>query len=78
MESTKKLSAEWEKYQTRVFSGTMKAPITMRDVENAFYSGGISSLAVVAREGARDPKMGERQAAIEIFEEVLVKTSSFK
>jgi len=77
MESTKRLLTEWNIYNARVHADTKEAPITIRDVENAFYAGGLSSLLIVAREKQKDPK-AEQLAAVEIFEEALVKTTSFK
>lgn len=77
MGSEKRLLAEWKIYNARVHADTKAAPITLRDVENAFYAGGLSSLLIVAREKAKDPQ-AEQRAALEIFEEALVITSSFK
>lgn len=77
MENSKRLLTEWNIYNARVHADTKAAPITIRDVENAFYAGGLSSLLIVAREKQKDPK-AEQLAAVEIFEEALVKTTSFK
>jgi len=77
MENSNRLLAEWKIYNARVHEDTKQAPITIRDVENAFYAGGLSSLLIVAREKQKDPK-AEQLAAVEIFEEALVKTTSFK
>ncbi len=77
MENKKRLLAEWNIYNERVHADTKAAPITIRDVENAFFAGGLSSLLIVAREKVRDSQ-AEQRAAVEIFEEALVKTTSFK
>lgn len=77
MVGTKRLQSEWDRYYLRVHRETKRAPLTMRDIENAFYAGGLSSLLAVAREKEKGAQ-AEQLAAIEIFEEVAVKISSFE
>ena len=61
MENWKRLLAEWKIYNARVHADTKAAPITIRDVENAFYAGGLSSLLIVAREKAKDHNRSSAQ-----------------